>query len=58
MTRREQEQGSFSRQKSRLVIVRSISFRGCRFYEADDLTGADHAIPDWFKLPFLGQPKL
>lgn len=58
MAGREQEQDSYSSQKSRLVIVRSISFQECRFYQADDLTRADQAIPDAFKVLILGEPNL
>ena len=27
-------------------------------YQPDYLTSADQAVPDWLKIPFLGEPKL
>ena len=54
--RREQEQGGYIRQKSGLVMAMLISFRKAN--QVDYLTSADMVIPNWFKILFLGEPKL
>ena len=43
--RREQEQGSYTRQKSRLIIAKSFSFREWQG-SVDCLTSVDEVIPD------------
>ena len=43
--RREWAQGSYTRQKSRLVIAKSLSSRGWQ-RSVDYLTSADQVIPD------------
>lgn len=54
--RREQKQGSYTGQKSRLVIAKLPSFGGVAWVrQAEDLTSADQVNPEWFKISFLGE---
>ena len=50
--------GRITLAKSKLVVMRSPTFRDGRGLEADDLTSANQVIPDdWFKILFLGGAK-
>ena len=58
--RREQEQGSCTRPKIGLVVVRFLSFRGGQgsIRQITLLMLIRQFLLDWFKIPVLGQPKL
>lgn len=53
----EEEQESYTREKCRLAVAKSLSFKA-GVYGANYLTSADQAISDWLKTPFLREPKL